>query len=251
MAMKLNAKEKANDSIIRAYNKQIERAYKELGYHNTVTQNLVNKARSIFGTENLKMLKQTSINSNQINKTTGEIFEIPQISRNRATLSTDNAKALQKATKYATDKSKYLSMYDVTRAYQNAVEKVMDIRRKNVPREYLQIDDIRKKTKKIKDYINGYNSSDVRRQLMINDLASEIFEAYDEDKTSTDNDDDLIYYRQFADDWHNGRDIDTEVIEKITQKRFDKLINEHLNNPFAEYNQDTILGNLNDFVDIL
>ena len=39
MAMKMNAAEKANDSIIRAFNKQIENAYRKLGYNHTVTQN--------------------------------------------------------------------------------------------------------------------------------------------------------------------------------------------------------------------
>ena len=56
MAMKMTAVEKQNDSIIRAYNSQIEKAVKQLGYGHTVTQNLINNATMIFGENNMKQM---------------------------------------------------------------------------------------------------------------------------------------------------------------------------------------------------
>ena len=58
MAMKMTAIEKQNDSIIRAYNSQIEKSVKQLGYYHTVTQNLINNAKLIFGENNIKQMKK-------------------------------------------------------------------------------------------------------------------------------------------------------------------------------------------------
>ena len=109
MAMKMTAVEKQNDSIIRAYNSQIEKAVKQLGYRHTVTQNLINNATIIFGENNMKQMTKKS----RIDAITGNQVHIPQISRNRKTISTDMAKKLQKETKTKT--GTYKNMYDVSR----------------------------------------------------------------------------------------------------------------------------------------
>ena len=61
MAMKLNAVEKANDSILRQYNSQIEKSVRQLGLNHTTTQNLINAAVQIFGAGNMKTMKITRL----------------------------------------------------------------------------------------------------------------------------------------------------------------------------------------------
>ena len=95
MAMKMTAVEKQNDSIIRAYNSQIEKAVKHLGYYHIVTQNLINNAKLIFGENNMKQMTKKS----RIDSITGNQVHIPQISRNRKTVSSNMAKKLQTETK--------------------------------------------------------------------------------------------------------------------------------------------------------
>ena len=138
MAMKMTAVEKQNDSIIRAYNSQIEKSVKQLGYYHTVTQNLINNAKLIFGENNMKQMTKKS----RIDTITGNQIHIPQISRNRKTISTDMAKKLQTETKTKT--GTYKNMYDVSKHYQKAIDNAIAQRRANIPDNLMQIKDINK-----------------------------------------------------------------------------------------------------------
>lgn len=229
MAMKLTASEKKADTILRQYNKQIEQAYRKLGYNHTVTKNLVNQARSIFGVDAFKDMKITSGYSvNQIDRATGEIYAIPQIKRNRTTLANlDKAKALQSATQYtkAQEKGMYKRMFDVSKAYNKAIEKANQHVRQNIPQDYYKIPDIKKRTKQISDYVKKHtDDKEIRRQLLIDDLASEIFENYN----SADESESPEYVqnmRDFANDYHAGKDFDLAQLEQLAQQRQNYLAN--------------------------
>lgn len=229
MAMKLNPAEKANDSIIRAYNKQIENAYRNLGYNNTVTQNLVNKAKSIFGANAMKGMKITAgYSTGQINKSTGEIYEIPQIQRNRANLAnTMKAKALKAATQYTQGdrKGQYKHMYDVSKAYQKAINQARQNILKSMSAKTIQS----KTPKQIEKAIKKELTPDkIRRQITENDLASEIFAAYEEAKEQGD---DTEMYIEFAERYHNGDDMDFDLVNRIAEKRYETLAEKSLDNP--------------------
>ncbi len=279
MAMKLNAVEKANDSTIRAFNKQIENAFRKLGYNHTVTQNLINKAKSVYGVSALKGMKITAgYTIGQINPETGEIFEIPQIQRNRKTVSdTLKAKALKSAVQYTTGtkKGQYKNMYDVTAAHQKAIKQVQQSILKATPnaeimaynaaksrllgmqgtpaantKEYntlmKQVKEFERKQKK------PLTQSRVRRQLIENDLSSEIFAAYEQAKEDGD---DVTLYQDFAKEYHSGNDFDYDLLKQINQRRYDVLMKKSQN---PEYYQSGLnssalnefLLNLDDFEEI-
>lgn len=238
MAMKLSATEKQNDSIIRAYNSQIEKAIKQLGYSNTITQNLINNAKIIFGEINMKQMSKKSVKD----IATGEIVNIPQISRNRKTLSTNKAKELQKETK--TKSGTYKNMYDVSKHYQNAIDKAIAKKRANIPQKFMEIKNIKDRTKAIKNYVNNVTKTDINEQIMVNDLISEIFEKYNNAMENGENIDDYI---EFANDFHSGKDINIETLMNLKSKQFENTI---LQNELSE-NYESEIGNLSDFIDLI
>lgn len=208
MAMKLNAVEKANDSILRQYNSQIEKSVRQLGINHTTTRNLINAAVQIFGADNMKTMKITRVLSeSQLNKTTGEIYGIPQISRNRATLSqTTKAKELRAMTQYTRGelKGNYKALYDVSKQYQRAIKRAEQKIRMNIP------DYIADMTTSNPNAANQYVKSQltqgaVNQQTLYDDLASEIFEAYEDAKESGDDTDD---FETFAHGFHDKRKIE-------------------------------------------
>lgn len=229
MAMKMTPAEKANDSIIRAFNKQIENAYRKLGYNHTVTQNLVNQAKSIYGAANLKEMKITvGYTAGQIDKTTGEIFGIPQINRNRTNVSNGmKAKALKAATQYTAGdkKGQYKSMYDVTKAHQKAIEQVRQSILKGIPAGEIRNSTPKQLEKRIRKELKPER---IQKQIIENDLASEIFAAYEQAK---EDDDDLELYQDFARDYHEGKEIDYDLLNQINNARYESMVNKSLENP--------------------
>lgn len=239
MAMKMNAVEKQNDSIIRAYNSQIEKAVKQLGYGHTVTQNLINNATMIFGESNMKQMAKKAGKD----VITGQTINIPQISRNRKTISTDMAKKLQKETKTKT--GTYKNMYDVSKHYQKAIDNAIAQRRANIPDNLMQIKDINKRTKAIKNYVNNVTRQEIKNQININDLISETFEQYN---IAKENGDDVTDYIEFATDYHSGNEINHETLLNLKKKQYGKQL-ELETDQYTTYDYD--IGNLADFIDIL
>lgn len=229
MAMKMTAAEKANDSIIRAFNKQIENAYRKLGYNHTVTQNLVNQAKSIYGAANMKEMKITAgYTAGQIDKTTGEIFGIPQINRNRANVSNGmKAKALKAATQYTAGnkKGQFKSMYDVTKAHQKAIEQVRQSILKSIPAGEIRSSTPKQLEQRIKKELKPER---IQKQIIENDLASEIFAAYEQAK---EDDDDLELYQDFARNYHDGKEIDYDLLSQINTARYESMLEKSLENP--------------------
>lgn len=227
--MKMNAAEKANDSIIRAFNKQIENAYRKLGYNHTVTQNLVNQAKSIYGAANMKEMKITAgYTAGQVDKTTGEIFGIPQINRNRANVSNGmKAKALKAATQYTAGnkKGQFKSMYDVTKAHQKAIEQVRQSILKSIPAGEIRSSSPTQLEKRIKKELKPER---IQKQIIENDLASEIFAAYEQAKEEGD---DLEIYQDFARNYHDGKEIDYDLLSQINTARYESMLEKSLENP--------------------
>ena len=227
--MKMTAAEKANDSIIRAFNKQIENAYRKLGYNHTVTQNLVNQAKSIYGAANMKEMKITAgYTAGQIDKTTGEIFGIPQINRNRANVSNGmKAKALKAATQYTAGnkKGQFKSMYDVTKAHQKAIEQVRQSILKSIPAGDIRSSTPKQLEQRIKKELKPER---IQKQIIENDLASEIFAAYEKAKEDGD---DLELYQDFARNYHDGKEIDYDLLSQINTARYESMLKKSLENP--------------------
>ena len=227
--MKMTPAEKANDSIIRAFNKQIENAYRKLGYNHTVTQNLVNQAKSIYGAQNLKEMKITAgYTAGQIDKTTGEIFGIPQVNRNRANVSNGmKAKALKAATQYTSGdkKGQFKSMYDVTKAHQKAIEQVRQSILKGIPAGEIRSSTPQQLEKRIRKELKPER---IQKQIIENDLASEIFAAYEQAK---EDDDDLELYQDFARDYHAEKEIDYDLLNQINTARYESMLEKSLENP--------------------
>ena len=238
MAMKMTAVEKQNDSIIRAYNSQIEKAVKQLGYGHTVTQNLINNATMIFGENNMKQMTKKAGKD----AVTGNQVHIPQISRNRKTVSSDKAKKLQTETK--TKSGTYKNMYDVSKHYQKAIDNAIAQRRANIPDALMKIKDINKRTKAIKKYVNNVTKQEIKNQININDLISEMFEQYNMAK---ENNDDVSDYIEFANDYHSGNEVNQQTLLNLKKKQYEKQL--ELEIAQNTYNHD--IGKLADFIDIL
>ena len=261
MAMKMNAAEKANDSTIRAFNAQIEKAYKTLGANNTVTQNLINKAKSVYGTSNMKEMTRAGNN-------------IPQIARTRATVSNNtSAKALYQATHYTsgTRKGQYKSMYDATKAQQKAISQILQDTLKAQPNKNISRYNKRKniltalkgttKTqnpiykraeKQVKQFEKELKKNltvaNLENKIAENDLASEIFDAYAKAKEDGD---DTKLYEDFAKDYHDGKDIDYDLIQQIQDQRAQTLIEKAVQPDLANGLHSGELDNFfDDFVDI-
>lgn len=253
--MKLNAVEKANDSIIRQYNKQIEKSVRQLGFNNTITQNLINTATQIFGSNSMKAMKvKIGFSQNQINENTGEIIGIPQISRTRATLSqTAKARELRATTQYTRGelKGNYKSLYNVTKAYQKSIRLATQKIRANLPQNIIE------KSKTNPNAVNEYISANltneaIQNQINYDDLASEIFEAYEELK---DLGDDTEEFEKFAHFYHDERNnySDDALLNYIKEKR-DELLRYKSKDERDEENYfaaRNALGNLDEYEDIL
>lgn len=192
--MSYTAEQKSADNVIRSLNRQIEKAYRELGYNHNVTRNLVSIARSTFGAGNMREMKITvGYSPSQIDVSTGEIHAIPQIKRNTSTLTQKNADAILKATRFKNnstsrpDRDKYNGtynrMFSVTMARENAINKVLQASKAQLP-QYIK--DALKNAHSISDkndIITAYEKSqlteaNIMRQIQYDDLMGELFEQY-------------------------------------------------------------------------
>lgn len=222
MAMKLNAQQKAADSAIRAFNAQIEKAYKTLGADNTITKNLVATAKSLYGAGGMREMKirPHGVVGSIVNPVTGEVSPIPQIARNKANLNNAyKAKELKARTQYTTGskKGQYKNMYDVTRAYQKAIKQVRQNILKDMPTRYRRTHT----PKEIQREINRQMTSDkIQKQQLENDLASEIFAKYAAAQSNPDDDDDFEYLQMLANQYHaNGQQIPESDLWNIARNR--------------------------------
>lgn len=214
MASKLNPQQKATDSTIRAFNAQIERAYKTLGANNTVTINLVNTAKSLYGASGMRemKIKPHGVVGAMINPATGEVAPIPQIARTKENLNNAyKAKELKGRTQYTTGsrKGQYKNMFDVTRAQQKAIKQVRQNIVKAMTPQYRRTHT----PKEIQQEVNRQMTNDlIRTQQLENDLASEIFAKYAKAQQG-DNDAEFEYYQNLANQYHqNNRQVpDTEL----------------------------------------
>lgn len=220
MAMKLTAAEKATDSFIRQYNAQIEKAYRQLGANNTITRNLIHNARTMFGDVNMKTQK---IKAGHLDYKTGEVMEIPQISRTRKALAKAGTfenkfsaiSQLRNRTTYKTDKGyNYKSMFDVTRK-RNEIVKKANAQLKN---EFMRLNPtanmaLKENQKKFKDFQRtGLTREVIHFETLVNDMQSEIFEAYEIAKEQGE---DISEYQDFAFNYHENNG--NQNINRITE----------------------------------
>lgn len=204
MASKLTPQQKAADSTIRAFNAQIERAYKTLGANNTVTINLVNTAKSLYGASGMRemKIKPHGVVGAMVNPATGEAAPIPQITRTKENLNNAyKAKELKGRTQYTTGsrKGQYKNMFDVTRAHQKAIKQVRQNIVKAMTPQYRRSHT----PKEIQKEVNRQMTNEmIRTQQLENDLASEIFAKYA--KARQNDDDEFEYYQRLANEYHNN-----------------------------------------------
>lgn len=208
MAMKMGVNEKTVDNVLRQYNSQLSKAYKQLGEKHTVSSNLINNAISIYGEENIRFTKDG----------------VPQIKRNRATVNMyTKAMKLKSESQYTQGefKGNYKRMYDVTKAYQKAINQVLQQARNKVPAEFMEIKDLKKRSTAINKWINTQTTkSNINRMLKINDMISEMYTQYNDDN----DDNELI--NQFANDFHTDTDsMSLDELEKYVKERYDKIYN--------------------------
>lgn len=238
MAMKLDDMGKYVDNVLRQYNSQISKAVKQLGEKHTVTTNLISKATDIYGKENIRYTKDG----------------IPQIARNRATIKQyTKATTLKSETQYirGAKNGQYKYVYDVSKAYQRAVNQVRQKARNNIPQDLLQytpekipksykpqgatdripITDsnrqqyiLYERSRKINDYINRQtNKTNVDRMLKLNELISEIYEKYADDDTQNIN---LNELEKFTKDFHDVNETASlSELEKFVNARYDRIFN--------------------------
>lgn len=208
MAMKMGVNEKTVDNVLRQYNSQLSKAYKLLGEKHTLSSNLINNAISIYGEENIRFTKDG----------------VPQIKRNRLTVNMyTKAMDLKSESQYTQGefKGNYKRMYDVTRAYQKAINQVRQQSRNKVPAEFMEIKDLKKRSVAINKWINAQTTKvNINRMLKINDMISEMYTQY-----SDDNDDNELI-NQFANDFHTDTDsMNLDELEKYVKERYDKIYN--------------------------
>ena len=216
MAMKMGVNEKAVDNVLRQYNAQLSKAYKQLGEKHTVSSNLINNAISIYGEENIRFTKDG----------------VPQIKRNRSTVNMyTKAMDLKSESQYTQGefKGNYKRMYDVTKAYQKAINQVRQQSRNKVPDEFMEIKDLKKRSSAINKWINAQTTkANINRMLKINDMISEMYTQYNDDN----DDNELI--NQFANDFHADTDsMNLDELEKYVKERYDKIYNPFNNKPVA------------------
>ena len=208
MAMKMGVNEKTVDNVLRQYNSQLSKAYKQLGEKHTVSSNLINNAISIYGEENIRFTKDG----------------VPQIKRNRSTVNMyTKAMDLKSESQYTQGefKGNYKRMYDVTKAYQKAINQVRQQSRNKVPVYFMEIKDLKKRSVAINKWINAQTTkANINRMLKINDMISEMYTQYNDDN----DDNELI--NQFANDFHADTDsMNLDELEKYVKERYDKIYN--------------------------
>ena len=118
-------------------------------------------------------------------------------------------------------KGNYKRMYDVTKAYQKAINQVRQQSRNKVPVEFMEIKDLKKRSVAINKWINAQTTkANINRMLKINDMISEMYTQYNDDN----DDNELI--NQFANDFHADTDsMNLDELGKYVKERYDKIYN--------------------------
>lgn len=262
MASKLTAQQKTADNAIRAFNKQIETAYRKLGYNHQVTRNLVSTARSIFGESNIKYAdRSATFNYGMVDRTTGEVLPIPQISRGKKALDAYNIKGkgskrsklaeLEHVTSYRdkANNKQYKHMFDVSKAVSEATQRLELSRRAHIPVEIqAQIDNAKTITEKntiLNSYVRHYSQSEYQTQLDIDTIAGDIFAKY---HIAKEHDEDITAYQEFGYQFNNSRPTTQDDIDILRDALLQRQVTlnrmETLND---EINDNIILGLLSEY----
>lgn len=239
MAMKLTEAEKTVDSAIRAYNRQLERAYSELGYDHTITRNLVSTARSIFGKDSVKTMEAKYVDRKNIDYSTGEYHETIQIKRTRAVINkainNNLIDQLNKATRFKNttnnrdlDKhnGEYNRLYNVTMARNKAIDQLRMFHQAHLP-EHIQNQMRGKSVAQKADILNAYlkqmtTRDNIDTQIFFNDLASEVFDGYHQARNEIDDADDydenFLRMQEFANQY-NANNYDLSLLYDARRAR--------------------------------
>lgn len=250
MAMKLDSTEKAIDSAIRAYNRQLEQAYTKLGYDHTITRNLVSTARSIFGKDSVKYMGTKYIDKKNLDYSTGEYHETLQIKRDRKTITKakDNnlIDMLNKATKFENktgnkdlDKynGTYKTLYNVSHAYNKAIEQVRAFHTANLPqhiKDVMKGKSVAEKDKILEGYLKTQTHTDnIDIQIFYNDLSSEIFATYSQARAEIDDADDydenFLRMQEFAQNY-NANNYNTDLLYQARRARDNWIFSQQYRN---------------------
>lgn len=266
MPTKFTDAEKAIDSAIRAFNKQIENAYTKLGYDHTITRNLVSTARSIFGKDAVRTMSTKYIDKKNIDYSTGEYHETIQVKRSKTVIQNaiknGHIEMLNKATRFKNttnnrdlDKynGEYKSLYNVSQAYQKAIEQVRQYHTANLPQNVLDSmsgKSIAEKDKILEAYLKlSLTDDNINMQLFYNDLSTEIFAAYNQERSEMDDDDDytetFLKMQEFANSYNSG-DYNLALLFDARKARDNYLFSQQYKNDI-EYAQGL---NFSDFEDL-
>lgn len=262
MASKLTDAQKIADNAIRAFNKQIESAYRKLGYNHQVTRNLVSTARSIFGESNIKYADHSStFNYGMVDRTTGEILSIPQISRGKKALDTYSIKEkgekrsklaeLEHITSYRdkTNTKQYKHMFDVSRAVSDATQRLELSRRAHIPTDIQErIDNaktISEKNSILDGYVRHYSQADYQTQLDIDTIASDIFAKY---HIAKERDEDITAYQEFGYQFNNSRPTSQDDIDILRDALLQRQVTlNHMETLNSQLDNETIIGLLSEY----
>lgn len=266
MAMKLTDAEKAVDSAIRAYNRQIEKAYTELGYDHTITRNLVSTARSIFGKDSVKTMKTKYIDKKNIDYSTGEYHETIQIKRTRDVLTkainNNLIEQLNKATRFKNTTSnrsldkhngEYNRLYNVTMARNQAIEQLRMFHQSHLP-EHIQNQMRGKSVAQKTDILNAYlkqmtTRDNIDTQIFFNDLASEVFAGYHQARNEIDDtydyDENFLRMQEFATQY-NANNYDMALLYDARRARDNWIYSQQ----YRDEIEDITGRTFNDFSDL-
>ena len=138
---------------------------------------------------------------------------------------TAQAKELTATTQYTRGelKGNYKALYDVSKQYQRAIRRAEQKIRMNIP-DYIA-DLTSTEPNAANKYVQSQLTQDViNQQTMYDDLASEIFEAYEDAKESGDDTDD---FETFAHGFHDKRKIDdNDAMLAWLEEQRNKLLRE-------------------------
>lgn len=240
MAMKLTDAQKAVDSAIRSYNRQLEKAYNELGYDHTITRNLVSTARSIFGKDAIKAMDTKYIDRKNIDYSTGEYHETIQIKRSKSILdkaiSENLIDKLNKATRFTNKTSDrsldkyngtYNRLYNVTLARNTAIEQLRMFHQAHLPQSILDNmkgKSVAQKNDILQAYLKRVTTTDnIDMQIFYNDLASEVFAGYHQARDEIDNsyydyDEAFLKMQEFAQNY-NANNYDLNLLYEARRAR--------------------------------
>lgn len=238
--MKLTDAQKQADSAIRAFNKQLEQAYTKLGYDHTVTRNLVSTARVIFGKDAIKTMNTKYVDKKNIDYSTGEYYETIQVKRSKdvlnKTIDNNLIKQLDKTLRFKNNTQNrdldkyngtYKSMFNVSNAYNKAVEQVRMFHQTHLPQHIRDAlnntTSISEKNKILESYQKSMTTTDnIDIQIFFNDLSSEVFAAYNQARNEIEDESDytetFLKMQEFA-NAYNSNNYNMELLQQARRAR--------------------------------